>query len=118
MHTRFNSRMNEGVKSAGAVALVTGGIASAFALATCCAFPILLGSTATALAPIAVASEPHSGLLTAISAIGLVSSVSLAARAPRHCNPHALCARPWFRWSIIAAAALGAVLLFTAKYYA
>jgi mercuric ion transport protein len=110
--------MNDGIKFAGAITLVASGIASAFALATCCAFPILLGSAAMAFAPIAVASEPHSQLLTAISAIGLVGSVGVAARAPRHCKPNAVCARPWFRWSIIAAAVLGAVLLETAKYYA
>jgi mercuric ion transport protein len=110
--------MNDGVKSTGAVALVASGIASAFALATCCAFPILFGSAAVVFAPIAVATEPHSQLLTAISAIGLIGSIGVAARAPRHCKPNAVCARPWFRWSIIAAAVLGAVVLIAAKYYA
>jgi mercuric ion transport protein len=110
--------MNDGIKSIGAIALVGSGIASAFALATCCAFPILFGSAAVAFAPIAVATEPHSQLLTAISAIGLIGSVGVAARAPRRCNPNTVCARPWFRWSIIAAAVLGAVLLVGAKYYA
>ena len=106
------------MQSTGAFALLTGGIVSAFALATCCAFPILFGSAAVAFAPIAVAAEPHSELLTAISAIGLIGSVGLAARAPSHCKSDAFCARPWFRWSIIVTAMLGAILLATAKYYA
>jgi len=115
---RYLAIMKDGIASTGAVALVAGGIASAFALATCCAFPILFGSAAFALAPIALATEPHSQLLTAISAIGLVGSVGVAAGASRRCKPNAVCARPWFRFSIIAAALLGAVLLVAAKYYA
>lgn len=110
--------MNDAIRSTGAVALVTGGIASAFALACCCAFPILLGSAAAALAPIAVLSEPHSELLTAICAFGLIGSVGVAFRAPKHCEPGAICARPWFRWTIIAAALIGAALLVLAKSYA
>lgn len=110
--------MNDGIKSTGAVAMVVGGIASAFALATCCAFPILFGSAALAFAPIAVATEPHSELLTAISAISLVGSVGVATRAPSRCKPNAVCARPWFRSSIIVAAVLGAGLLIVARYYA
>lgn len=110
--------MNDGIRSTGAIALVASGIVSAFALATCCAFPILFGSAAMAFAPIAVATEPHSQLLTAISSISLIGSVGVAARAPRQCKPNAVCARPWFRWSIIAAAVLGSVLLLAAKYYA
>ena len=110
--------MNDSLKSTGAVALVTGGVASAFALATCCAIPFFFGSAALVFAPIALESEPHSQLLTALSAIGLLGSVGLAAPAPRHCNPDAVCARPWFRWSIFAAALIGLVLLVLAKVYA
>ena len=69
-------------------------------------------------APIAVAAEPHSQLLTAISAVGLVGSVGVAARSPKHCEPNAVCARPWFKWSIFAGALIGFVLLVLAKVYA
>lgn len=110
--------MNDGLKSSGAVALVAGGIASAFALAACCAFPILLGSAAMGLAPIASAAEPHATLLTAISVVGLIGSSAVAARAPKHCEPGSMCARPWFRWSIIVAAVIGAILLVLSKIYA
>jgi mercuric ion transport protein len=110
--------MSDGLKSTGAVALVTGGIASAFALATCCALPFFFGSAALVFAPIALASEPHNQMLTAISAVGLLGSVGVAARAPKHCQPNAVCARPWFKWSIFAAALAGLVLLVLAKIYA
>lgn len=110
--------MTDGLRSSGAVALVTGGIASAFALATCCAFPILFGSAAAGLAPIALAAEPHSKLLTAISITGLVGSVGVAALATRNCKPNSVCARPSFRWGVIAAAVAGGVLLVLAKAYA
>lgn len=110
--------MNDSTKSIGALALVTGGVASAFALATCCALPFFFGSAALVFAPIAMASEPHSQLLTAISAVGLFGSVGVAARAPKHCKPDAVCARPWFRWSIIAVALVGLVLLVLGKVYA
>ena len=110
--------MSDNLKSTGAIALVAGGLASAFALATCCALPILFGSAALIFAPVAVASEPHSGALTAIAAVGLLGSAGLAARTPNHCDPAALCARPRFRGTILAAAAIGLVLLVLAKLYA
>ncbi len=110
--------MDDKLKSTGAVALVTAGIASAFALATCCAIPFLFGSAALVFAPIAVTSEPHNQLLTAISAIGLVGSVGVAASAPKYCKPDSVCASPRFRWGVFAAAMVGAVLLVLAKVYA
>lgn len=110
--------MTDNLKSTGAIALVAGGLASAFALATCCALPFLFGSAALMFAPIAVASEPHSAALTAMAAVGLLGSAGLAARTPKHCAPDALCARPWFRWTILAAAGIGLVLLVLAKLYA
>ena len=110
--------MNDSLKSTGAVALVAGGVASAFALASCCAIPFFFGSAALVLAPIALASEPHSQLLTAISVVGLAGSAGVAARGPKHCEPGAMCARRWFRWSILIAAGIGLVLLVLAKVYA
>src|SRR5215470_809285 len=110
--------MNDGLKSTGAVALLAGGVASAFALATCCALPFFFGSAAMVFAPIAMVSEPHNQLLTAISAVGLVGSVGVAARAPKHCEANAVCARPGFRWSIFALALVGLILLVLAKVYA
>jgi mercuric ion transport protein len=113
--------MNDGMKSTGAVALVAGGIGAAFALAACCAVPVLLASLgigAAWLAPIVSASQPHAEALTGVSAIALLGSVGVVARAPKHCEPNATCTRPWFRWAVIAAALIGAVLLLLSKVYA
>lgn len=110
--------MDDGLKATGAVALVASGIASAFALASCCAFPVLIGSAAIGLAPIASATEPHGTLLTAIFDVGLVGSAAVAARAPKQCETGSICSRGWFRWSIIGAAAIGSLLLVLSKVYA
>ena len=110
--------MNDNIKSTSAVALVAAGAGSAFALATCCAIPFFFGSAAMVFAPIALASEPHSQMLTAISAVGLVGSVGIAIHASKHCEAGAVCARPWFRWSIFIAALVGVVLLLLGKVYA
>ena len=113
--------MKDGIKSTGAVALVAGGIGAAFALAACCAVPLLLSSLgigAAWLAPVVSASQPHTGALTGLSAIALLGSVGVVARAPTHCEPTATCARPWFRWTIVVAAVIGAVLLALSKLYA
>jgi mercuric ion transport protein len=113
--------MNDGMKSTGAVALVTGGIGAAFALAACCAVPALLASIglgAAWLVPIVSASQPHAEVLTGVSAVALLGGVGVVARAPKHCATNSTCARPWFRWTVIAAALAGAVLLVLSKVYA
>jgi mercuric ion transport protein len=113
--------MNDSMKSTGAVALVAGGIGAAFALAACCAVPLALASLgigAAWLAPVVSVSQPHAEVLTGVSAIALLGSVGVVARAPKGCEPNATCARPWFRWAIIAAAFVGAALLVLSKVYA
>lgn len=107
-------------RSGGAIALVTSGIAASAALAACCAFPVLLagaGLSAYWLQPVAAFAEPNSFVLNAIAVLALVGSVVLVVRAGRTCEPGDLCARPLFRWSIIAAAVLGAILLVLSKIY-
>jgi len=101
--------------------LVASGIAASAALAACCAFPVLLagaGLSAYWLQPVALAAEPHSGVLTGVALIALIGSVALVLRAGRTCAPVDLCARPLFRWSIIAGATIGAILLILSKIYA
>jgi mercuric ion transport protein len=113
--------MRSGAKATGAMALVTSGFAAAFALAACCAIPIFLASVGTGanwLIPIVSASQPHADILTAFSIVALVGSASIAVQAPRRCAAHSLCARPAYRWTNIAAAALGGVLLILSKIYA
>lgn len=113
--------MNDRAKSTSAIALVTGGIASAFALAACCAIPFALaglGLGSAWLAPIVSASQPRASVLTAISVLALAASVVLVWRSPNHCEPGSLCAHPAFRWSVTAAAMVGAILLALSKIYA
>ena len=113
--------MSPQAKSGGAIALVASGIAASAALAACCAFPALLagvGLSAYWLQPVVAFAEPNSFILNAIAVVALIGSVVLVVRAGRTCEPGDLCARPAFRWSIIAAAVLGAVLLVLSKIYA
>jgi mercuric ion transport protein len=113
--------MRDTLKSTGAVALVAGGIGAAFSLAACCAVPALLaaaGIGAAWLTPLVSASQPHAEALTGVSALALLGSVGVVARTPKHCEPNAACARPWFRWSVVAAALVGAILLVLSKAYA
>ena len=113
--------MSPRAKSGGTLALVVSGIAASAALAACCAFPILLAGVALStlwLRPVAAFAEPNSFVLNAIAILAPIGSVALVVRAGRTCKPGDLCARPLFRWSIIAAAVLGAVLLVLSKVYA
>lgn len=113
--------MRDGVKTTGAVALVTGGIVSAFCLAACCAIPILLAGIGIGsgwLGPVVSASQPYATILTIFSGLALVASVVIVWRAPKHCQPGSLCARPWFRWTVTVAAVIGAILLILSKIYA
>jgi mercuric ion transport protein len=113
--------MNAETKSTSAVALVTGGIASAFALAACCALPVLLagaGLSAYWLAPIATFADPRRGLLTALAVVALAGSVVVVLSAPPTCSPGDLCARPAFRVTIVMVAIIGAVLLILSRMYA
>ena len=113
--------MSEGPKSTGAVALATGGIASAFSLAACCAIPLFLAGVGVGsawLAPIVSVSQPHAGVLTAFSLVTLIGSVALVWRASGSCEPGSLRARRSFKWVITGAAAVGLALLALSKIYA
>lgn len=109
-------------RSTGAVALVTGGLASAFGLAACCAIPFLLAAmgigAAGWLAPVASATQPHASILTILSAAALAASVAIVWRAPGRCDHGSICAKPAFRWAVTSAAAIGAILLILSKIYA
>ena len=112
--------MKDSARSASAVGLVGGGAAAAFALAACCAIPLLLagiGLGAGWLAPLVAATQPVAGVLTAASLAALVTGVVIAWRAPTRCGMDSLCARPAFRWGLTAAAAVGGVLLLLSKIY-
>lgn len=113
--------MKDEVKTTGAVALVSSGVAAAFGLAACCAIPLLLAGVgigaAGSLAPIVSATQPYATLLTIFSVVALIGSVFIVWRAPRECQPSSVCARPAFRWAVTSAAVIGAILLLLSKIY-
>lgn len=113
--------MRTEVKSAGAIALVISGIASAFALAACCALPVLLvgaGVSAYWLAPAALLGSQFTTALTVLAVLSLGGAAAIALRSGKTCASDDLCARPWFRASIVTAAVFGTVLLIASKLYA
>ena len=112
--------MRDGARSTGALALVTGGIASAFSLAACCALPLLLagaGLGSAWLAPVASASQPHAPVLTTVALLAPAGAVGLVWRASGRCRRGSLCGRRAFRLAVTGAAAVGALLLVLSKIY-
>lgn len=106
--------MSTSKQTTGITALAAGGLASAFAVASCCALPIIfaaLGLGAFWFAPVGAAAMPYDGPLTALAVAGLLLSVVLVVRASKTCAPGDLCSRPWFRRSIIGVALAGTLLL-------
>ena len=100
--------------STGATTLSLGGFAAAFSLAACCGLPVLLpaiGLGTAWLAPVARATSPFEAVLPWLAGVALAGSLLLVLRAPRFCAPGSFCARPAFRFGILALTALGAALL-------
>ena len=112
--------MNDNAKSVGALALVTSGIGAAFALAACCALPILLtgvGLSVYWLAPVAEIGERFNVVLTVLAVFALGGAVVTVLRASKTCSPGDLCSRPIFRAGVIVLACIGVVLLVLSKTY-
>jgi len=113
--------MSSEVRSGGAIALLTSGIASAFSLAACCALLILLaglGLSADRLAPVAGFGLQFRTPLTVLAVVCLAGSVFIVKGSAGTCMTGDLCARRWFRAGIAAAAVLGTALLAASKFYA
>ena len=113
--------MQDGIKSTGAVTLAIGGFGAAFSLAACCALPLLLVSVGLSpywVAPAAALGERLGFCLVVLSVAALAAAVFIVLRAPKTCAPGSLCARPWFRVTIIVLALLGVALLVLAHIYA
>src|SRR5690606_2304539 len=87
--------MRNGFKSLGAVTLAVSGVAGAFAIAACCAIPIVLagfGLSAYWLVPIAEWGQWLGYCLTVASILALAGAAFLVIRAPKTCLPGELCA--------------------------
>lgn len=106
----------------GALSLTIGGLGAAFALAACCALPILLGALGLGTAwlfGVAELAAPHrSLLLIAGSASLLGGAVALWYQTRVVCAPNAWCARPAVRTLIAAGLVLGFLLLVLGYRYA
>ena len=106
--------MTASKQSTGIMALAASGLASALAVASCCAMPIIfasLGLGAYWFAPVGAAAMPYDGPLTALAVGAFLSSVFVVQRASKTCAPGDLCGNPIFRRTIIGAALIGAALL-------
>lgn len=111
---RGGRKMEAKTKSTGIIAAAGSGLVAAFAVASCCALPIIFagaGLGAYWFAPVGKAAMPYDLPLMILAVAGLGLSVFLVLRAPRTCAPGDLCARPVFRRTIVGVAAVGAVLL-------
>jgi mercuric ion transport protein len=118
---RYLSVMRNEAKSSGAIALAFSGIASSFALAACCALPILLagaGLSAYWLEPFATFGLQFTAALTVLALLSLAGAAFIVLRSAKTCAPGDLCARPWFRAVIALAAVCGTILLIASKLYA
>ena len=107
-------------KSNGAIALAASGIASAFALAACCALPMLLvgaGLSPYWLAPFGTVGVQFRFPHTVLAVACLAGAAFIVFKSAKTCEPGDLCARPWFRGSIIVAAVIGSGLLIASKLY-
>jgi len=81
------------------VALIAAGIGSAFAAASCCALPIVLGGLGLSTAwlfRVAVWAAPHRTTLLGIASVAFMAGATLLFRQWRvRCDPGVWCSRPW-----------------------
>ena len=113
------NRLSRGV---GAVLLTLAGLGSAFAVASCCALPILFataGLGAAWLGGVAEIAAPFRVPLLAISAASLAGGgIELwRQRKSGYCSPGAVCTRPAVRGTIALGLLLGLVLIYLGYAY-
>lgn len=96
----------------GAMGLTLGGFGAAFAAASCCALPILLGGLGLSTAwlfGLASVAAPHRLVLISL-ALGLFAAGAGALWRSRRSACAGLCSRPAVRWFTGAALCLGLLL--------
>ncbi len=103
-------------RDTGALLLATGGVAAAFAAASCCALPVLLGSVGLGtawLVAVAWLAAPHRLALLIAAIVCLVGGggLFLWRRWAAACTPGAACGRPVVTALVSCALSLGAVLV-------
>jgi mercuric ion transport protein len=109
-------------KGVGAIFLTASGIAAAFAVASCCALPIILGGLGIGTAwlfGLAVFAAPHRTLLLGIGALALgAAAVAMWRQRSAVCEPGAWCGRPAVRLTTGIGLILGILLLVAGYEYA
>ena len=99
------------------------GFAAAFALASCCAIPLLLYTlgigTTVWLTRVGIFSIQYKESLTWAAVAGLGAGGFFLWRQwqAKSCAPDSLCARPWVRWLTASALLLGVVMLYFGYKY-
>lgn len=106
-----------------AVLLPAGGLAAAFAVASCCGLPFVLATFGLGTAwlyGVAVVAAPYRAILLAAAAICLVSVAALLWRRQTdvHCAPVGLCSKPAARALTTVGLLVGFVLLYLDYAYA
>jgi mercuric ion transport protein len=106
----------------GGVLLTLAGLGSAFAVASCCALPLLLaaaGLGAAWLGSIAEIAAPYRAPLLALSAASLAGGgIQLwRQRKSGYCSPAAVCARPAARRATALGLLVGLVMLYLGYAY-
>lgn len=110
-------------KGIGAASLALGGIVAAFAVASCCALPILLTSAGIGVAwlsGIAVTAAPFRTPLLIAGALFLLSGAALLGRqqaAASRCGPDGVCTPSAMRILTFTGLLVGIVLLYLGYHY-
>jgi mercuric ion transport protein len=103
--------------------LTLAGVAAAFAVASCCALPLLLsavGIGSAALAGLALIATPHRAVLLLAAAVCLAAGAALLwlqRRSATLCAVGDACSRPAARRATMAGIAIGSILLVLGYLY-
>jgi mercuric ion transport protein len=107
----------------GAASLALGGIAAAFAVAACCALPIMFASagiSAVWLGSVGMVGAAYRTPLLAIGALCLLAGTVLLVRqqlTAAHCGPDGGCTPPVMRIATLIGLLIGAALLWLGYRY-
>jgi mercuric ion transport protein len=96
------------------LALIAAGIGSAFAVASCCALPMILGGLGLSTAwlfHLAVWAAPHRRALLGVALIALLAGAIMFFRQWRvRCDPETWCSHPWVKVMTVIGLLIGIVL--------
>ena len=116
MSESLDPTRDRGGRGAGALLLTLAGFAAAFAVAACCALPLVLaglGIGAASLAGLALLAAPHRPLLIAVAGVCFIGAALLLRRqqSAAACRPGEACSRPALRRLTLTGLAAGVALL-------